>query len=515
MNLRASTALLAAAALIAACTSDETPAPSATEPTPTPTPETPVDSDPVAGVDEALLAYYSQELVWEPCDDAECATVEVPLDYAEPEGETIELALLRSSAVDDPVGSLLVNPGGPGASGIDYARQPDNVDDDVRSSFDIVGFDPRGVGSSTPVDCVDDGELDELVAAEGAPGDEEELERLQELHEKFTAGCEARSGDLLPHVGTDNVARDLDVLRAVLGDSQLHYLGKSYGTFIGARYAELFPDRVGRLVLDGAVDPALSGDEFGLGQAEGIERALGAYLAWCVEQETCPLGPTEQEAYDTVDALLTAIGDDPLPTDDEARPLTQPLAVLGIILPLYLPPEQGYEVLTAALGEAQAGNGSVLLTLADAYLQRNDDGTYRNNQNEVFYAVHCIDRPDSETPTEIRASLPRFEEASPIFGPFLAWGGLACGEWPAEPQGEPAPVTASGSAPILVVGTTGDLATPYEWAESLAEQLESGVLLTYEGFVHTGYRQGNSCVDQTVAAYLVDGEVPDEGLVCG
>jgi pimeloyl-ACP methyl ester carboxylesterase len=305
------------------------------------------------------------------------------------------------------------------------------------------------------------------------------------------------------------------MIREALGDDVLYYLGKSYGTYIGALYADLFPDRVGRLVLDGAVDPSLTSVEFGLGQATGIERALSAYLADCVAQADCPLGSTETEAHETVAGLIDVIADDPLPTDDADRPLTETLAIYGIILPLYVPPEQGYEFLTQALSEALAGSGETLLFLADTYLLRNPDGTYNGNQNEAISAVHCVDRPSLDDVEQIETTADDFAEVSPIFGPFLAWGELSCAQWPVEPVAEPAPVTASGADPILVVGTTGDLATPYEWAEGLAEQLESGVLLTYEGFGHTAYFSGSDCIDSAVDTYLLDGDLPGEDeLTC-
>jgi pimeloyl-ACP methyl ester carboxylesterase len=507
--------ILAMAVLMAACTPADTDVEPEPEASPTPTSPAPEPAEVVTG---PLADFYGQQLSWEPCDgdgEFECATVMVPLDYDDPEGVTIDLALLRTPVTsDDRIGSLLINPGGPGASGVSHAREPDAVSDDLRRRYDVVGFDPRGVGASAPIDCVDDDELDEFVAVDGAPSDEAELEQLREVYRSFVDGCEARSGQLLPHVGTVNVARDMDIIRATLGDPELYYLGRSYGSYLGAHYAEQFPERVGRLVLDGAVDPSLSGREFALGQARGIDTALTAYLAWCADQTDCPLGQTEHVARATLAALLDVIGDDPLPTDDPARPLTQPLAALGVILPLYVPPEQGYEVLTAALSEAQAGNGSVLLYLADIYLDRDEDGTYRSNQLEVFNAVHCLDRPDLTDPEEIEGVLAEFEEASPVFGRYLAWGGMICDEWPVESATEPAPVSAAGSAPILVVGTTGDLATPYEWAESVARQLESGVLLTYEGFGHLAYLRGSGCVDSTVDAYLLDGELPEEDAVC-
>jgi pimeloyl-ACP methyl ester carboxylesterase len=375
-----------------------------------------------------------------------------------------------------------------------------------------VGFDPRGVGESTPIDCLSDDELDDFVAADASPDDEAEIAELQAQSEALGAGCLERSGDLLPHVSTVDVARDLDVLRAVLGDEQFTYLGKSYGTSIGATYAELFPERVGRMVLDGAMDPALPREQVALGQADGFERALRAYLDECLADD-CPLGRTLGEAQVTLDNLLAVIDAQPLPAGDESRPLTQSLAVLGIGYPLYLRADVGYPALTEALTAALAGDGSPLLTLADLYLHRDEEG-YQGNLNEAFYAVSCLDSPDTFTVAEVQQAEDRFADVSPVFGPYLAWSGLPCTIWPVEATAAPGPLTAEGAAPILVVGTTGDPATPYEWAVSLADQLASGVLLTYEGFVHTAYRKNNDCVDDAVDRYLIEGEPPEDGLVC-
>jgi pimeloyl-ACP methyl ester carboxylesterase len=499
-------ALVAVLILAPAC-SPEQPA-AERDPTPTSSPADTQDIDP------ALMPFYSQRLDWADCDDEyECTTVEVPLDYAAPDGAVIELAVLRRSAPgDDRVGSLLVNPGGPGAPGTEYARAGP-VNDDVAERFDIVGFDPRGVGESAPIDCLDDAALDDVVETDGSPDDSAEVTQLQEQASALVTGCTDHSGEMLPYVRTVDVARDLDILRAALGDEVLYYRGASYGTDIGALYAELFPDRVGRLVLDGAIDPTLTGEQFLLGQAAGAERALTAYLQACAAAEDCPLGQSVAEARSTLMDLLAVIDAMPLPTEDDGRPLTQSLAILGIVLPLYLSPDEGYPLLNLALERALAGDGSALLLLADQYLRRNSDGTYDGNLNEVNSAVNCVDRPWEKDVKAIAAGIPAFEQASPVFGPYLGWSGLVCAQWPVPPESA-APVTAAGAAPILVVGTTGDLATPYEWAESLADQLESGVLLTFDGRGHTAYRKGSTCIDDAVDSYLIDGTVPEDGLRC-
>ncbi|PZF79941.1 proteinase [Jiangella anatolica] len=493
-------------------------------------------ADATVGIEPELARFYTQELEWSDCGEGfQCSTATVPVDYADPGGDTLELALLRSPATgEDRLGSLLVNPGGPGASGVEYAQLAGSVvTGQVRERYDIVGFDPRGVAGSTPIDCVDDAELDDYLAADPTPDDEAEIADMEESIQELAAGCAARSGELVPHVGTADVARDLDVLRAALGDEKLNYLGKSYGTFIGALYADQFPDRVGRLVLDGAIDPTLSGDDLGLGQARGFERALSAFLTWCFDQDNCALGSSEDEARDTLAGLLRQADAEPLVTDDENRPLTEALAFYGIILPLYLTADEGYEPLNEALDLALTeDDGTLLLTFADLYLERNSDGTYNGNANEVISIVNCMDHPESATAAEAQAGLAAFTDVSQVFGPFLAWGGLGCsaladglaeaGDGPtddptATPTGEPEPhppVTAPGADPILVVGTTGDPATPYEWAQSLADQLSSGVLLSYDSTVHTAYLAGSDCIDAAVDAYLLAGTVPDEGTSC-
>ncbi len=486
---------------------------------PTSSPSGSPDAQPLSTSSPAvdpLERFYSQEVEWKPCGDGrECATVEVPLDYDAPEEGSIELALLRvpARAGGSRVGTLFVNPGGPGALGTEYAAAADVImSPEVRRVYDVVGFDPRGVGGSTPVECVTDAELDESLGdGDQTPDTPEEVDELVSGAEAFREGCLASSADLLPHVGTQDVARDLDILRAVVGDERLTYMGKSYGTSIGVEYLRQFPENAGRLLLDGVVDPTLDAQDLLLGQAAGFEIALSRFVQDCLG-DRCTLGSSAAEVTASIAALLDRLDESPLPTS--GRPLTEGLALYGIIGPLYWPAGQGYPLLEGALAQAQAGDGTALLALADVYLQRNADGTYASNQWDVFTPVSCLDRPSDATPADVEDVLPTFEEASPLFGESLAWGLLACTDWPVESEGLPAPVRAAQAPPVLVVGTTGDPATPYEWAVSLAEQLESGVLLTYEGTPHTGYRKGSGCVDAAVDAYLLDGVLPAEGKRC-
>jgi pimeloyl-ACP methyl ester carboxylesterase len=502
-------AVLASLAVLAAagCTSSDEP--SASESTNAPAP--------AEDVPAALRPFYTQTPRWSDCGgDFECTKIKVPLDYSKPGEQAIELALIRLPAgnEDERMGSLLINPGGPGASGVDYARGARaSLSENLLDHYDVIGFDPRGVGESAPVDCVTDPELDVFIAMDGSPDNAAEVDQLDTESHRFADGCGSRSGTLLPHVSTPDAVRDMDVIRAVVGDAKMTYLGKSYGTFLGATYAGLFPQRVGRMVLDGAMDPRVSLEEMGLAQAKGFEQALQAFTADCVQQSSCPIGPSVEEGLADISSLLDSVDAQPLQTGS-GREVTQSLAVLGIVTALY-DRANGWPVLREALTAAQNGDGSILLLLADLYTDRDQSGRYRPNSVEANYAVNCLDRPDHNGPAQIEANEPRFVAASPHFGEYLAWSNLPCRYWPVSTGAGPQAITAKGAAPILVVGTTRDPATPYEWAVGLADQLESGVLLTYNGDGHTAYFEGSECVDQIVDAYLIDGKVPEDGVKCG
>jgi pimeloyl-ACP methyl ester carboxylesterase len=344
-----------------------------------------------------LARFYSQELEWTECQGRfECATLQVPLDYADPDGRTIELALLRAPAVetDQRVGSLVVNPGGPGQPGTTFASQADLAfGDPLLDRFDIVGFDPRGTGDSAPVDCLGDRALDRYVAFDPDPDTATERRGFVRLSEQFARGCAQRSGKLAAHVSTIEAARDMDVLRAALGESTLRYFGASYGTELGATYAELFPDRVGRFVLDGAIDVSLDVRDLALGQAEGFETALRAYVEDCVENiDSCFLGDSVEEGLARISDFLDSVDAEPLPASS-GRSLQVGNAIYGIALPLYV--RDYWFLLSQALGDAFDGNGSALLQLSDLYNSRGPTG-YTDNSREAFVAISCLDDPSRQ-----------------------------------------------------------------------------------------------------------------------
>lgn len=505
---RRGVAVVAAALVLAACSGSD--GPSADPPgSPSTSSSTPSGQAP-----SSLERYYAQRIAWRACGgDFQCATLTVPIDYAQPTGDTIKLSLLRLRASGRRLGSLVVNPGGPGGSGVAYARAARAaISDGVRDRYDVVGFDPRGVGGSAPLKCLTDAQTDQLLAADPTPDDEREVAAAVTLSQELARRCAAGGGELLAHVGTRDAARDMDVLRAALGDRKLTFLGKSYGTLLGATYADLFPRNVGRMVLDGALDPALTSEQIALGQAKGFEQATRAFVADCATTTSCPLGSTVEGGMRRLRELLSRLDDAPLPTGDPERPLTEGLGSLGIAVAMY---DQGYwPTLREALASAFGGEGAELLQLADVYTERRSDGGYPTNQNTVIYAINCLDRSDTDGLAEVKATVTQFTAQAPTWGAFLAWSELPCSYWPAQGTFAPGPITASGSGPIVVVGTTRDPATPYQWAVGLSEQLADGHLITYDGDGHTAYLRGSRCVDKAVDAYLVKGSVPKTGLRC-
>jgi pimeloyl-ACP methyl ester carboxylesterase len=464
-----------------------------------------------------LARFYSQRLDWSVCHGSseagdQCARLTVPLDYRRPSGRTIEIAVLKVPAAGSRIGSLVVNPGGPGAPGTSFAAGRGTwFGDPLLEHFDIVGFDPRGTGHSSPVDCLTDPALNQYLGGDPAPTTAAEIATYRRWQTRLVHGCSARSGELAAHVSTVEAARDMDVLRAALGERTMSYLGASYGTKLGATYAQLFPARVGRFVLDGAVDPALGPRATTLQQAKGFQTALDAYVANCVQASIgCFLGKNVDDAEQTISTLLDQIGRHPLPAGD--RTLTAGNAYYGISAALYN--RDYWIILSAALRSALDGDGSVLMQLADAYADRNADGTFNSNLLEAFTDITCLDAPYSIPYAKVPGRFAAFDRASPVFGRTFAWSLTMCDGFTPRSD-EPVPtIRAAGAAPIVVVGTTRDPATPYRWAVALARRLESGVLVSRDGDGHTGYHHGNACVDNAVESYLVSGVVPRDGLSC-
>jgi pimeloyl-ACP methyl ester carboxylesterase len=467
---------------------------------------------------EDLKPYYAQKLRWRDCgaEGFQCTTMKAPLDYGDPRGGDVKLAVSRKQATGPGkrIGSLLVNPGGPGGSAIGYLQGYAAIGypAPVRARYDMAAIDPRGVARSEPVECLSGKEMDAHTQVDLTPDNEAEVTKLSDAFGAFANGCEKRSGAILPHVSTVETARDMDILRALLGDEKLHYLGASYGTFLGATYADLFPSRVGRLVLDGAMDPSLAAIDINRDQTAGFETAFQSFAADCVKQADCPLGTTSTTGAATaLKRLFKDLDAKPVPTG-ESRKLGESLATMGVIAAMY--DEAAWPQLREGLTGARHGDGSGLLALADTYYEREPSGKYANLMF-ANAAVNCLDSsPAFAGPDAVEKALPGFEEASPVFGRGFAWAALNCAFWPVEPTGTPHRTEAKGAAPIVVVGTTRDPATPYKWAESLAGQLSSGSLLTYEGDGHTAYGRGSDCIDTAINTYLLDGTPPEDGKKC-
>ncbi len=482
-----------------------------------PRPSIPVTPQSPPPGSEALARFYTQHLTWTDCSGAECSTLTVPVDYAAPDGATIDLAVVRVLArrPSKRIGSLVVNPGGPGASGVDYARAADViVGRGVRNAYDVVGFDPRGVDRSAPIDCLSDSELDTFLGADPTPDDPAEEKAYAARAAGFAGACGANAGPLLAHVSTEEVARDLDVLRAALGEKKLTYLGKSYGTLLGATYADLFPDTVGRFVLDGVVAPDLTSEEVNVGQAEGFEQATRRWAAYCAGQGDCPLGTTVDEVMQGLRDFLARLDTAPIArTGDTSLPaVTEGWASLGIAKAMYS--TSLWRPLVDAMTDAMAGDGTALMLLADQYAGRNPGGTYSGNIMEAIHAVNCLDQAESSSIPEREAMADAAAEVAPTWGRYLTWSSLPCGFWPVGPSREPHEVHAAGAPPIVVVGTTRDPATPYEWAVRLHDQLDKASLITYDGDGHTAYTRSDECVDDAVDGFYLDGTVPKDGLRC-
>ncbi|MFI1562431.1 alpha/beta hydrolase [Streptomyces sp. NPDC020490] len=441
-----------------------------------------------------------------PGSDWRCATLKVPLDWAKPDGETIGLALIRARARGEHrIGSLLFNFGGPGGSGVSMMPWYASTVSSLRERYDLVSWDPRGVAASEGVRCRGDKEIQAAEEVDVTPDTPAEETAYFQDAADFGKGCQKAAGKLMAHVSTTDTARDMDLMHRVLGDDKMHYFGISYGTELGGVYAHLFPRNVGRLVLDAVVDPSADAVGHAMNQTRGFQRALDDYLK--------STGQDPQQGSRKIAGLLKRIDAHPLPTSS-GRELTQTLALTGIVLPLYS--KEGWPTLTSALKSAQQGDGSELLELADSYNERDASGHYGTTTHSQRL-ISCLDDRQRPTAAETRKLLPAFEKISPVFGDFLGWDTAGwCHDWPVPGQYDTPEVSAPGAPPVLVVGNTGDPATPYEGAKKMADELgeDVGVELTWKGEGHGAYGSGSDCVDSTVNAYLLKGTVPKDGKVC-
>lgn len=513
--------------LLAACVPQQTPSPSAPAPSPSATAAVPsgevidvslvpnlevdrpasTDSNAQpAGFEDApkggLAGYTKQQLDWSTCGGKyECAEVLAPLDYANPDDQAITLALAKKAATKSPkLGTLFVNPGGPGGSGRNLVTYFASTG---LEQYDIVGWDPRGTNASTPVKCFDDEETQAFTELDSSPDDPAETEALIVGTWQFAQSCREHSGALLDHISTVDTVRDLDLLRQLVGDEKLTFLGYSYGTQIGSYYADVFPQQVGRLVLDAAVDIT---DDDSVIQAMGFDLALGNFAAWCARQN-CSLGSSKQAVLKTITDFFDELDATPLKVGD--RPLTQTIAVSGVAAYLYggIP---AWRTLSNDLKSALAGDGTRLLKASDGLNDRNEDGTF----GSLFYsfpAIGCADGYDKGV-VEAEQRWVIDQQKAPIFGKYFG-PGYTCPLWTARSTIQFKP-TGSGAAPIVVVGATGDPATPYQNAVTMAKQLESGVLVTYAGEGHGTFGGKSTCVDRLVIDYLVNGTVPTDGVKC-
>jgi pimeloyl-ACP methyl ester carboxylesterase len=436
------------------------------------------------------------ELDWFECGMADCADLDVPLDYDDPSAGTITVSVSRVPASGDRIGALFVNPGGPGGTATDFAvSMAFAFPEEITDRFDLVGVDPRGLAASD-IDC--EGDIVGMYGVDPTIDSPQDTSDLLAVSQEYVAGCQANVGDLLPHLGTENVARDIAAVSEAMGDDQFSYLGYSYGTSIGQELAELFPDRVRAMVLDGVVELGPTGVEAATQQAAGFETALAAYAEDCDGDDDCPLAP---DAVGAIEELIAQVEQAPIPA--EPRDLGPGELATGLGYPLY---DKGlWSTLSGAVDEALDGDGTSMVQLADDYLALAD--------SDIYYAVSCLDSEWPETPEELLAGGKAAAEQSPHFGEAIVNEYVQCTMWPAEEQPLPAG-TAPGTPPILVVSTTNDPATPYEGGVRTAARLESGVLLTHEGDGHGIVGMGNGCVDDAFAAYLVDLEPPEDGTTC-
>ena len=473
------------------------------------------DSSPQA-TESTAPAFLPSSFTWSECENAEpdsivtCSILEVPYDYEDPAIGSFSL-FVKKRSVEDPakrIGSLLVNPGGPGFGGSSLADDAYYYfSSDLLERFDIIAWDPRGTGESTPaVDCVDT--YDEYFGLDSPPDNNEEIQALIDASQQFNDECLARSGEILPYISTESSARDMNSIRLALGEDKISYLGFSYGSELGATWTTLFPDTVRAAVLDGAVDPDSNSTDEGKSQAKGFEQQLTAFLEQCSARVSCKFH-NKGNAEAAFDKLIADLDANPLVVSSDRTPVTQGVAYTAIAQAMYS--DFYWPQLEAALKSAQLGDGSGLLSLYDQYFQRQDDGTY-GNELEAFLSISCLDDPGATSVEEVNSKVDEFVAIAPRLGANFAYG-YSCALWPIPPAPR-VEITGKGAGPIVVVGTTGDAATPLESTRKMAKKLEQGILIVVSANQHTGYG-ANACVTKAVDGYLIDLVVPQNELTCG
>lgn len=450
--------------------------------------------------------YLDQELTWTDCDDQKCTTFAAPLDWTDPDGQAITIAMRMAPATGRRSGVLFINPGGPGGSAQDYVSYFDTTG---LERFDVIGLDSRGSGASTPVVCGTGPQTDRYFDADSTPDDQTEQDALVAAQREFNAQCRANSGRLLDHITSIETIYDYDLARHLLGEEKINFYGVSYGTYLGAVYAELYPGNVGRMVLDSAVNLTPDSEVI---QAQGFDLSLRNFAKWCAQNPAdCQLGGTEDEVVQRIVDFLNGLDAAPLPTD-LGRTLTQSLAVTGLVIHFYYGAEL-YPYLAMMLSSTMStGNGTDLLQAADLMNERDPVSGEYGALTYSFPAIRCVDEPDKGMGQAFADWHGRNSELAPIFGPLFG-PDLVCALWTAQP----APMidfTGAGAPPLLIVQNTGDSATPYLQAEIMEAELESAVLVSRDAPGHGAYNAGSPCLDAIVRDYLVDGKVPDEGTRC-
>jgi pimeloyl-ACP methyl ester carboxylesterase len=447
-------------------------------------------------------------IAWSPCNgNLQCGSLVVPLNYDQPGGSTTDIAVARHVAEipSDRIGSLVIDPGGPGVSGIDDMENELSVlTPELLDDFDIVMFDPRGVERSDPVTCGETPGSPPTTLSDPTPTTPSAQSSTIAGLQQYAAACEKASSAVLPYVGTVDTARDMERLRLALGDSGLSYMGQSYGTLLGLTYASLFPTHVRAMVLDSVIDPALTFTQFSQGQANGFESELQSFISWCAGDSSCPWHPTGDPTQ-AVLALIAASATAPVPAGN-GRTAGAGELYDALLDGLYA--QSDWPQLGDALAADAAGNGAQVVTMSDHY---NHNGS--TNGADAATAINCLDHPTSLDLSAYAYLADLLKASAPVFGPLLAWGQAACAVWPTPPTRTAGPVAAPGAPPMLVIGTTNDPATPYAWAVSVSHELDRAVLLTVDGDNHVSYFY-SACVRSYAQTYLVTGVTPPAGSTC-